>query len=296
MKFLSAVLVSFLFTTSMMAEVINTMIDGDSETVTSIEATSQKKSGQVVYNCGNTPCEGVKKAYYTNGQLQISATFNNGVVVDTMKEYDENGQMLRLFCPDTEKGFEKQFYPNGQVKRIFENKTNECIYYYTNGNVWLKYTNNAGQRSNVTQYYENGQVRLEQKGNIQNAYYENGKLAYKCKRSEINKTSRMLGGPDVRFYGFEFTSYNEAGSLVSDVSFKATEMDFKNGFPVEITDVPEQDFDKVIYYDETGKPAKKEEYEAISNTRFKKVTYVYELGKWQVFNEVTTDLENTDAK
>ena len=82
MKNLGTLLVSFLFTSSIIAASVNTITtDNDDQTTTSIEATTQKKAGQVVYNCGSSPCEGVKKAFHDNGQLQISGTFKNGVIV-----------------------------------------------------------------------------------------------------------------------------------------------------------------------------------------------------------------------
>lgn len=293
MKYLSALLISLLFTSSIIAA---TTTGGDNETAASIEATTQKKAGQVVYNCGTTPCEGYKKALYTNGQVQIEGTFKNGIVVDTLKEFTKDGGMTRIFCPDTKNGFEKQFYGNGKIKRIFDNKSNKCTYYYENGKVWLTYTNNAGQRSEITQYYENGQVRLVQNNNTQKAYYTNGKLAYKCKRSEEYKMNRIFSETDVRFFTYEYEAYNEAGVKVTDATFKATEMDFKNGFPLSITEVSEKDFNCIVYYDEAGKPVRKMECELTSNTRYKKVTYVYEFGKWHAFESTTAKLNDNQAK
>lgn len=291
MKYLGTLLVSFLFTSSIIAASVNTITtDNDDQTTTSIEATTQKKAGQVVYNCGSSPCEGVKKAFHDNGQLQISGTFKNGVAVDTLVEFGKNGEMIRLFCP-SEKGCEKQFYPNGQLKRVFENKTNKCTYYYDNGNVWLTYIHDAGQRSNITQYYENGQVRLEQNGNTQKTYYPNGKLANKCKRSEISKTNRIFSNGDVRFYSYEFETFNEAGVTITTATFKATEMDYKNGFPLSISDISDKDFNTIVYYDDAGNPVKKAEYEFTSNTSYKKVTYVYELGEWHTFESKTSKLK-----
>ncbi|MFK7948111.1 MAG: hypothetical protein AB8G11_10990, partial [Saprospiraceae bacterium] len=248
MKFLTALFTVLVFTTSIFASNIDN--SGDNETTTSIEATSQKKSGQVVYNCGDTPCEGFKQAFHTNGKLQISGTFKNGIAVDTLKEFDAAGQMMRLFLPNTDNGFEMQFYPDGQIKRVYENNTNQCTYYYNNGNVWLTYKHDAGTRTNLTQYYENGQVRLVQKGNKQVVYYGDGKIAYEFKR----KVTSKKGG--VALYAYTYEAFNQVYVKVTTATFTATSMDFKNGFPLEFSDVADKDFGQINYFDEVGNPLK----------------------------------------
>lgn len=279
MKNFATLLIGFFFTTLAIANPTNvTNVGDDNATVVSIEATTQKKAGQVVYNCGSTPCNGVVKSVYENGQVQIEGTFENGIAIDTVKEFANDGQMTRLFHPCNVNGFEKQFYANGQLKREYKNGTNECTYYYNDGKVWLKYTNNEiGQRSNVTQFYENGQTRLEQKGNTQIAYYPNGKVAAKCKRSVANKMDRAFG-ETVAYYNYEFTTYTEAGIEVTTAKFSATDMDYKCGFPLSLSEV--NDFESIIYFDEAGKEAKKEEFTYISNSKVKKVTYTAQFGKW----------------
>lgn len=284
MKLLSALFIGLFFTTSIIAS------DIDNETVTSIEATTQKKAGQVIYNCGNAPCEGVKKAFHANGQLQISGTFEKGIAIDTLKEFDTNGQMMRVFLPDTETGFEMQFYTDGQVKRIYENKTNQCTYYYNNGNIWLTYTHDAGTRSNVTQYYENGQVRLTQKNNTQTVYYPNGNIAYEFKR----KVEMKKG--DIALYNYSYEAFNQTNVKITTATFQATSIDYKNDFPVTIADVMEKDFNKMTCFDEVGKPLRKTEYEQTSNSRYKKVTFVYEYGKWQEFEKVSVNTNERTAK
>jgi antitoxin component YwqK of YwqJK toxin-antitoxin module len=286
MKNLTALLIGFFFTTLAIANPTNVVNLGDDEVkVASIEATTQKKAGQVVYNCGSTPCNGVVKSLHDNGQVQIKGTFENGIAVDTVKEFADNGQMIRLFHPCNINGFEQQFYADGQLKREYINGTNECTYYYNDGKVWLKYTNNEiGQRSDVVQFYENGQTRLAQKGNTQTAYYPNGKIAAKCKRSVANKMDRAFG-ETVVFYNYEFTTYTESGIEVTTAKFSGTDMDYKCGFPLSLNDVT--DFESVIYFDEAGKAAKKEEFTYISNTKVKKVTYISQFGKWNAIESTT---------
>lgn len=273
MRFLATLFTALVFTTSVFASNIDN--NSDNETTTSIEATSQKKSGQVVYNCGDTPCEGFKKAFHKNGQLQISGTFENGIAVDTLKEFDAAGQMMRLFLPNTDNGFEMQFYPDGQIKRVYENNTDKCTYYYNNGNVWLTYTHNAGTRTNVTQYYENGQVRLTQKGNKQVVYYADGRIAYEFKRKVTAKKG------DVALYAYTYEAFNQVSVKVTAATFTATSMDFKNGFPLDFSDVADKDFNEVIYFDEVGNPLKKVENIQTSNSRYNKVTSTYNNGKWE---------------
>lgn len=270
MKFFAAFFAGLLFTTAVYAS----NIEGDKETVTSIEATSKKQAGQVVYNCGDTPCEGAKKAFHANGQLQISGTFKNGIVVDTLKEFNTSGQMMRLLLPTTN-GYEMQFYPNGQVKRLYENSTNKCTYYYNNGNIWLTYIHEAGTRTNVTQYYENGQVRLTQKENNQTVYYPSGKIAYEFNR----KVTSKKGG--VKLYGFDYVAFNEIGTKVTTATFTATSVDFENGFPLSISDVAEMYISEMIYLDESSNPIKKVEHIQTSVSRYKKVTSTFNNGKWE---------------
>jgi antitoxin component YwqK of YwqJK toxin-antitoxin module len=279
MKNFVTLLIGFFFTTLVIANPTNvTNLGNDKATVVSIEATTEKKAGQVVYNCGSTPCNGVVKSVYENGQVQIEGTFENGIAIDTVKEFANDGQMTRLFHPCNVNGFEKQFYTDGQLKREYKNGTNECTYYYNDGKVWLKYTSNEiGQRSNIVQFYENGQTRLVQKGNTQTAYYQNGKVAAKCKRSVANKIDRAFGEIIID-YNYEFTTYTEVGVEVTTAKFSGTDMDYKYGFPLSLSDV--SDFESVTYFDEAGKAAKKEEFTYISNTRVKKVTYVSQFGKW----------------
>jgi hypothetical protein len=289
MKNLGALLVSFLFTTIVVAGPINvTNLGDDNETtVSSIEATTQKRVGQVVYNCGTILCEGVKKAFHSNGQLQIIGTFEKGIAVDTLKEFAADGQIIRLFHPSDRNGFEKQFYPNGQVKREYRNKTSKCTYFYNDGNVWLTYKNNEiGQRSSIVQFYEHGQVRLEQKGNMQTAYYPTGEVAAKCKRSIANKVERAFG-ESVIYYNYEFITYTESGDKVTKASFSGTDMDYKNGFPLSISDI--KDFETIVYF-EAGKASKKEEFTYTSNTKTKKVTYVSQFGKWYATESNTVNI------
>lgn len=273
MKFLAALFTGLVLTTTVFASNIDD--SNDNETTATIEATSQKKAGQVVYNCGSVPCEGFKEAYHENGQVQISGTFENGIAIDTLKEFDVDGKMTRLFLPDTDSGFEIQFYGDGQVKRIYENNSNKCTYYYNNGNVWLTYTHNAGTRTNVTQYYENGQVRLVQKGNTQLVYYADGKVAYEFKRKVAAKKG------DVALYTYTYEAFDQLGTQVTTATFTATNMDFKNGFPLDISEVAKQDLSQITYFDETGNPLKKVENTQITNTRYKKVTSTYDNGKWE---------------
>jgi hypothetical protein len=246
-----------------------------------IQKVSDKNEGRESYVCGGTPCEGFNVSRHENGQYQIIGTFEKGFPIDTLKEFDETGQIIRLLHPDKTTGFEKIFYPNGQIKRHFNQKEAKCTYFYQNGNVWLNYTTEGGCRKNIVQYYENGKIRLEQEDNTQKAYYENGKLAYKCKRSEPYKMSRIINKDDFKYYTFQFESYNENGVKIVEAVFSATDMDYKDGFPASITEVRPTDFDNVIYYDASGQPAKKEVFEYVTEKRYKKTTFSYENGQWR---------------
>lgn len=251
----------------------------ENEANSSIQETANK-SGITLYKCGDTPCEGYKETYHTNGKLHVAGTFKNGFVVDTLKKYDANGQLLVIKHPNTKTGFIKEFYNNGEVKRYANNATKACTYYYSTGQMRLSYTYEDGQRKNITQYYENGTVRLAQKGNTQTAYYPNGNVAYKMTRSEIYKMNRIVNNNDFRFYDYEFVAYNEFGVQVTKASFSGSDVEYSNGFPLSIKDVKLTDFEEIIYSDNAGNEIKKEVYDASTTSRTKKTTFLMENGTW----------------
>lgn len=253
---------------------------------TSIIEETAKNSGTISYRCGNVPCDGYKETYHSNGTIEVAGTFKNGIVVDTLKKFHTNGQLLSIKYPNIETGFEKDFYLNGEVKRFANNSTKACTYYYEGGQVKLSYTYEDGQRTNITQYYANGQARLAQKGNTQTAYYPNGNVAYKMERSEIYKANRIFNGNDFRFYDYEFVAYNEFGVIVTTAAFSGSDVDYRNGFPLSIKEVKITDFEEVIYNDNAGNGVRKETFDASSTTRTKKTTFVMQNGTW---NKVDTE-------
>lgn len=280
MKVLNITIIAIIF----FANVANANNDfgsaNENAATTSIIEETAKSSGTVSYRCGNVPCDGYKETRHSNGNVEVAGTFKNGIVVDTLKKFNENGQLLSIKHPNVETGFEKEFYTNGEVKRFADNTTKACTYYYQGGQVQLSYTYENGQRKNITQYYANGTARLVQKGNTQTAYYANGKVAYKMNRSEIYKMSRIVNNHDFRFYDYEFVAYNEFGVKVTEATFSGSDVDYANGFPLSIKNVKLTDFEEIIYSDNAGNEIKKELFDASSTTRTKKVTFVMENGKW----------------
>lgn len=280
MKTLNITIIAIIF----FANVVNANNDFGSgkqnATTTSIVEETAKSGGQTLYRCGNVPCDGYKEAYYSNGKLEVAGTFKNGVVVDTLKEFDAEGHLLAIKHPNVETGFEKEFYTNGEVKRFADNSTKACTYYYEGGQVQLSYTYKNGQRANITQYYANGTARLAQEGNTQTAYYPNGKVAYKMTRSEIYKVNRIMNNNDFRFYDYEFVAYNEFGVKVTTATFSGSDVDYTSGFPLSIKEVKATDFEEIIYSDNAGNEIKKEVFDASSTSRTKKTTFAMENGTW----------------
>jgi antitoxin component YwqK of YwqJK toxin-antitoxin module len=215
--------------------------NGEGVVVTSIVKEVEKSAGKVTYKCGDLPCEGYKETFYDNGQLKISGTFDNGIAVDTLKEYQANGQLLFVKAPSIKDGFEKEFYGNGIVKRFADNVAKTCTYYHPSGQLQLSYIYEEGRRKEIKQYYEDGQLRLAQNGDEQLVYHTNGKVAFKCTRTETNKMNRVLGKNDFYLYDYTFTTYDENGAEILKGSFAGSDAEYTNGFPLCLKEVKKSD-------------------------------------------------------
>ena len=110
MKVLNITIIAIIF----FANVANANNDlgsaNENVTTTSIVEETAKNSGTVLYKCGDVPCDGYKETYYSNGNVEVAGTFKNGIVIDTLKRFNENGQLLSIKHPNVKTGFEKDFY------------------------------------------------------------------------------------------------------------------------------------------------------------------------------------------
>jgi len=52
------------------------------------------------YSICDVLCNGLVKDYYSNGNLRIAGTFENGIAVGDLKEYYENGNLRNFQCTE----------------------------------------------------------------------------------------------------------------------------------------------------------------------------------------------------
>lgn len=247
--------------------------------------TSKSTDSKVQYWCCQALCNGLQTTFYKNGYPRFRGYFRNGQLVDTLKEYYYTGKIARIYHPINQ--FEQYYYFEGQLKKEIDHRKKHYTYYYPSGQVWLTYKKTNKGRKNIKQYYEAGQPRLIQKKKSKKGFYKNGKLAYQFKRSDPFWYTRLINKDEFRFYSYKYKAYNKQGILVQEATFTGADFDYTDGFPDKFSEIPVTELDMVIYYDNSGKKIKKEEYNYQSNRRIKRKTYIYENKKWEALKEVS---------
>ena len=90
------------------------------------------------------------ETYYSNGQIQILDTYQNGKKNGDHLEYYDNGKLKKKgqFIEGDASGLWNTFYSNGKIERMF-------------------YANKNGMHGSINEWYENGEKKI-------NGVYNNG--------------------------------------------------------------------------------------------------------------------------
>lgn len=124
----------------------------------------------------------IKNAYYENGKVKSSGTFNKGVPEGITRRYDEQGNMIGgevykdgvLLAEGItdEKGYKqgkwKEFYPGGQLKGegeyLNDRKTGPWLFYHLNGKIEQtgQYTKDGKPTGDWKWFYDSGNLLREE--------------------------------------------------------------------------------------------------------------------------------------
>ncbi|MDR2914821.1 MAG: hypothetical protein LBV74_08335 [Tannerella sp.] len=217
----------------------------------------------MTYDCQGKPCEGFQTDYYNSDETKIRITgrFKEGMPVDTIKEYYENGILKSLY------------YPYKRKYKYCGRKYNYCLYieYDEQGNC-IRYTNDkegierkyrsdgalisvmyyCRRRSNLKYFVQNfpgsKMKSIITKGNKYD-YDENERL----RRHWVRKSAKYDKKSGVLSATFYFEEYDVAGNLSRIGRFYSNLYEHDQWlrvspeFPVEMDSVPVQDFKEIIY-------------------------------------------------
>ena len=149
---------------------------------------------------------GVRKAYYDNGNLKYGISYRQGKRHEKTQEFFSNGQLKLEWIYQNGKlnGISKEYYESGELYREHEYFNNIRIglkVFYKNGHLKGEYQfKNDKQDGLAREYYENGMLKNE--GNfIQNScfdcreYYETGEL-----KQTLNYKDIKEDGPFKEYY------------------------------------------------------------------------------------------------
>ncbi len=150
--------------------------------------------------------DGVRKAYYDNGNLEYEISYRQGKRHGKALEFFPNGQLKLEWIYQDGKldGTSKEYYESGELYREHEYSNNTRIglkVFYKNGRVKAEYQFKDGNQHGLArQYYENGM--FESEGNfVQNncsdcrEYYETGEL-----KQTLNYKDQKEDGPFKEYY------------------------------------------------------------------------------------------------
>lgn len=216
-----------------------------------------------VYHCSGEPCNGVQTDYYNEeeGRIRMTGRFKNGIPVDTIKEYHENGVLKSLYYP-----YKRKYKYSGR-------KYNYCLYieYDEQGNC-LRYTNDkegierrykpdgalisvmyyCRRKSSIRYYMENFPERKKRsvitKGNRYD-YDENERLRRHWVRKSA-KYDKKSGKLSATFYYEEYDvqgNISSIGRFYSDLYEHDRWLHIVPEFPVTLDAVPAQDFKEILY-------------------------------------------------
>lgn len=124
----------------------------------------------------------IKNAYYENGRIKSSGTFNKGVPEGITRRYDEKGGIvggevykegiLLAEGITDEKGYKqgkwKEYYPTGQLKAegeyLNDRKSGPWLFYHQNGKVEQtgQYTKDGKPTGDWKWYYDSGNILREE--------------------------------------------------------------------------------------------------------------------------------------
>lgn len=228
-----------------------------------------RESGSIVmmndriYNCSGEPCNGIQTDYFdeNEGRIRMTGRFKNGMPVDTIKEYYENGILKSLY------------YPYKRKYKYCGRKYQYCLYieYDEQGNC-VRYTNDKEgierkyrsdgslisvmyycRRKSSVRYYvenfpENKGKSIITRGNKYD-YDENERL--RChwvrKSAKYDKKSGMLSAT---FYYEEYDvqgNISAIGRFYSNLYEHDRWLHIVPEFPVNLESVPAQDFKEITY-------------------------------------------------
>lgn len=213
--------------------------------------------------CSGEPCNGVQTNYYDKEKSRIRTTgrFKNGIPVDTIKEFYENGTLKSLY------------YPYKRKYKYCGHTYNYCLYiaYDEQGNC-IRYTNDkkgierkyrsdgalisvmyyCRKRSNVRYYVENfpGSKRksIITKGNKYD-YDENERL----RRHWVRKSAKYDKKSGILSATFYYEEYDVQGNVSSIGRFYSNLYEHDRWlhiapeFPANMESVAEQDFKEIMY-------------------------------------------------
>ena len=221
----------------------------------------------VIYSCGGEFCEGIQTDYYDEAKTKIRITgkFKNGVPVDEVKSYYENGVLKSSYIPykktykyggrkykyglymvfdeqgncirytDDKNGIEKRFCADGSLfSELFYNRKKSAVKYYR-------------------EYYpDNTKKTIIANGNKYD-YDEDGRLRrHWVRKSE--KYNKKYGTMSATFYFVEYDMYENistTGRFYTNLYEHDQWLHVVPEFPVSIDSVPLQDFKEIINH-QTG--------------------------------------------
>jgi hypothetical protein len=177
----------------------------------------------VYESCGKL-INGYDEDFYSNGNIRIRGTFQEGKSKDSVVTFFPNGITEKRLTFFPKEVFIQEFDSSGNLIKVSHN-SNKSYYltdyntteYYTSGLV-KRIENNLNRLVTIKEFYPNGQPKLIQTKKYRYEYFENGnkEIVYNWKRKKVKEIKGE--------YRYEFkihkTIYNQNGDMVEEIVYE----------------------------------------------------------------------------
>lgn len=164
------------------------------------------------YNSGNVEIsamyeedklQGKYEEFHDNGNKRVVCFYKEGKILGDFYEYDEDENLIHysynsIKSPENNLAYE--FYPDGKIKKIVNGVYNSEGYrfkdFFPNGDLKREFIKaRDGGNDFLTEFYENGNIRVSTKGDCRTIYRENGKFdaRFYLKNNKIHGDYTIFG-------------------------------------------------------------------------------------------------------
>ncbi len=241
----------------------NAFIDSADVQKGSLDEGGRIVKNDLIYSCSNEPCEGFRTDYYDDEENKIRMTgyFKEGMPIDTIKEYYENGILKSMYYP-----YKRKYKHCGR-------KYNYCLYieYDDQGNC-TRYTNDKKgierkyrsdgalisvmyycRRKSRVKYHVQNYPGRRMKSVITKGHRYDYDDNERLRRHWVRKSAKYDKEAEALSVAFYFEEYDvmgnvsKIGRLYSNLYEHDQWLHVFPEFPAAMDSVPAQDFKEITY-------------------------------------------------